>query len=467
MDILIKVIQLFLCFTLLVGIHELGHFLMARVFGIRVEKFYIFFDPWFSLFKFKRGGTEYGVGWLPLGGYVKIAGMIDESLDTEQMKQPVRPDEFRAKPAWQRFLVMIAGIVMNILLAVAIYCGICYTWGEKYFANEDAVYGYTFNTAAQGLGFENGDKIISIDGEPIDDVNAIAMTLLLTESDRTVVVERDGREERFTIPFEQLVDFRRSKGYEEMLMLRTPFRIDSVASPAALDAGLRAGDEVVALNGERHIEFAEYVGLLADHKSSDVQLTVVRGDSTAVLTVPVNADGKIGVTVARHDYRPAHEGVHLLAVDPRRHPAHGQRDRQLLGTAQTDRAAQNPDVRGAGRIHRHRQHLPLGVELAGFLVEVRLHFDHPGHHEHPAHSGAGRRPCDLHAVGDDHGTQTERPLPRSGAVRRTGDHPRAAGLRQRQRHLPLLHQITRILHRIFRPSSAPLRRPNGCRRHPY
>ena len=194
MDILIKVIQLFLCFTLLVGIHELGHFLMARVFGIRVEKFYIFFDPWFSLFKFKRGGTEYGVGWLPLGGYVKIAGMIDESLDTEQMKQPVRPDEFRAKPAWQRFLVMIAGIVMNILLAVAIYCGICYTWGEKYFANEDAVYGYTFNTAAQGLGFENGDKIISIDGEPIDDVNAIAMTLLLTESDRTVVVERDGRE---------------------------------------------------------------------------------------------------------------------------------------------------------------------------------------------------------------------------------------------------------------------------------
>ena len=121
MDILIKVIQLFLCFTLLVGIHELGHFLMARVFGIRVEKFYIFFDPWFSLFKFKRGGTEYGVGWLPLGGYVKIAGMIDESLDTEQMKQPVRPDEFRAKPAWQRFLVMIAGIVMNILLAVAIY----------------------------------------------------------------------------------------------------------------------------------------------------------------------------------------------------------------------------------------------------------------------------------------------------------------------------------------------------------
>jgi len=117
MDIIIKIIQFFLCFTILVGIHELGHFLMARVFRIRDDKFYIFFDPWFSIFKFKRGDTEYGLGWLPLGGYCKIAGMIDESMDKEQMKQPPKPDEFRTKPAWQRFLVMIAGVVMNVLLA--------------------------------------------------------------------------------------------------------------------------------------------------------------------------------------------------------------------------------------------------------------------------------------------------------------------------------------------------------------
>ena len=133
MDILIKIAQLFLCFTILVGIHELGHFLMARAFKIRVEKFYIFFDPWFSLFKFKRGDTEYGLGWLPLGGYVKIAGMIDESMDKEQMKQPVKPDEFRAKPAWQRLLVMVAGVMMNVLLAIVIYCAVCYTWGDSYF----------------------------------------------------------------------------------------------------------------------------------------------------------------------------------------------------------------------------------------------------------------------------------------------------------------------------------------------
>ena len=149
MEIFIKIIQFFLCFTILVGLHELGHFLMARVFRIRVEKFYIFFDPWFSLFKFRRGNTEYGLGWLPLGGYVKIAGMIDESMDKEQMKQPVKPDEFRAKPAWQRFLVMIAGVVMNVVLAVAIYVGICYAWGETYLSNDQVRWGYNFSKASR------------------------------------------------------------------------------------------------------------------------------------------------------------------------------------------------------------------------------------------------------------------------------------------------------------------------------
>ena len=167
MDILIKIAQLFLCFTILVGIHELGHFLMARAFKIRVEKFYIFFDPWFSLFKFKRGDTEYGLGWLPLGGYVKIAGMIDESMDKEQMKQPVKPDEFRAKPAWQRLLVMVAGVMMNVLLAIVIYCAVCYTWGDSYFSNQDAKWGYNFNPTAHEMGFRDGDRFVSIDGEEI------------------------------------------------------------------------------------------------------------------------------------------------------------------------------------------------------------------------------------------------------------------------------------------------------------
>lgn len=158
MDILVKIIQFFLCFTILIGIHEMGHFIMARVFKIRVEKFYIFFDPWFSLFKFKRGNTEYGLGWLPLGGYVKIAGMIDESMDKEYQKQAPQPWEFRSKPAWKRFLVMIAGVVMNVVLAVAIYIGVCYTWGDTYFSNEDAKWGYNFNETGHSFGFRDGGQ---------------------------------------------------------------------------------------------------------------------------------------------------------------------------------------------------------------------------------------------------------------------------------------------------------------------
>lgn len=164
MDILVKIIQFFLCFTILIGIHEMGHFIMARVFKIRVEKFYIFFDPWFSLFKFKRGNTEYGLGWLPLGGYVKIAGMIDESMDKEYQKQAPQPWEFRSKPAWKRFLVMIAGVVMNVVLAVAIYIGVCYTWGDTYFSNEDAKWGYNFNETGHSFGFRDGDKLVTVDG---------------------------------------------------------------------------------------------------------------------------------------------------------------------------------------------------------------------------------------------------------------------------------------------------------------
>ena len=233
MEILIKILQFFLCFTIIVGLHELGHFLVARLFKIRVEKFYIFFDPWFSLFKFKRGETEYGIGWLPLGGYVKIAGMIDESMDKEQLAQPVRADEFRAKPAWQRFLVMIAGVVVNLVTAVAIYCAVCYTWGDAYFSNEDARWGYTFNEAGHRLGFEDGDRILAIDGEPVDDIRQIVNDLIITEGDRRVSVDRRGSRTELLLPFEELIAFRRDKGYEALLTLRMPFLIDSVVAPAA------------------------------------------------------------------------------------------------------------------------------------------------------------------------------------------------------------------------------------------
>ena len=295
MDILIKALQFFLCFTILVGIHELGHFIMARVFRIRVEKFYIFFDPWFSLFKFRRGDTEYGLGWLPLGGYVKIAGMIDESMDKEQMKQPVKPDEFRAKPAWQRFLVMIAGVVMNVLLAIVIYCGTCYVWGDSYLSNEDARWGYNFNETGHRLGFCDGDRFVSLDGEPVDNIQTLLNGLLITKGDREVVVERDGEQVTLTLPLQELIDMRRERAYEDLFTLRHPFLVDSVVVPGA--SALRHGDEIVAMEDSTGLEFPGYQALLKSHAGGEVRLAVKRAgcDSLLHFTLPVTAEGKLGV----------------------------------------------------------------------------------------------------------------------------------------------------------------------------
>ena len=304
MEIVIKVLQFFMSLSLLVAIHEFGHFIMARVFKIRVEKFYIFFDPWFSLFKWKRGDTEYGVGWLPLGGYVKIAGMIDESMDLEQMQAPVQPYEFRAKPAWQRFMVMIAGVVMNILLAMMIYTGIRYAYGESYMANEDVKWGYVFNESAERMGFRDGDKFVSVDGEAIDDVSEVRSKLLLTKEDRHIVVDRAGEQVAFTIPFEQMLEMRRNREYEDLYALRLPFFIDSLASASAIDAGLQVGDQVVALNGEETIGVQEITDKLQQHKSDTVTLTVLRSGVANELVVPINEEGKMGVMFKGDVFQP-------------------------------------------------------------------------------------------------------------------------------------------------------------------
>lgn len=301
MDILVKIIQFFLCFTILVGIHELGHYIMARVFKIRVDKFYIFFDLGFSLFKFRRGHTEYGLGWLPLGGYCKIAGMIDESMDKEYQKQPPQPWEFRSKPAWKRFLVMIAGVVMNVVLAVAIYIGVCYTWGDSYFSNEDAKWGYNFNEAGHSLGFRDGDRLVSIDGEAVENPMVFLNSLLITEGDRRVVVERDGEQVELTLPLAELIAMRQNKGYEKLLVQRMPFLIDSVVAPTA--AQLLKGDEIVAMESRRtadryeKMDYRDYRSYLQLHAGDTVQLTVLRNGGTLELPVPVSAEGTIGVIV--------------------------------------------------------------------------------------------------------------------------------------------------------------------------
>ena len=299
MEILIQVLQFFMSLTLLVAVHEFGHFIVARLFKIRVEKFYIFFDWGFSLWKKKKGDTEYGLGWLPLGGYCKIAGMVDESMDKDQLASAPQPWEYRAKPAWQRFLVLVAGVTMNAILAFLIYTAVCFTYGTKYISNDDIKYGYEFNESGKSLGFEDGDRILSIDGEHVKDVNTIFNKLLLADDNLHVKVVRNGAEQTLVIDYNKLNAQRKSENFVEYGPL-VPLVVDSVTSETAKIAGLQKGDRLIRVNGEKQILLcnkdsnSNYAKQFEKFKDSTAVLSVVRGADTLSLNVPINAEGKIG-----------------------------------------------------------------------------------------------------------------------------------------------------------------------------
>src|SRR6056297_1882820 len=189
MEVLIKAAQLILSSSILVVLHEFGHFIFAKLFKTRVEKFYLFFNPGFALFKYKKGETEYGMGWLPLGGYVKISGMIDESMDKEAMKTPPQPWEFRAKPAWQRLLIMLGGVLMNFLFAMMIYIGVLYSWGEEYLPTDSVKYGVVVSEVGEKVGFQTGDKILTVGNQHVENFMKIIPTLVLDDAG-SVQVER-------------------------------------------------------------------------------------------------------------------------------------------------------------------------------------------------------------------------------------------------------------------------------------
>ena len=297
MEILVKVLQFFMSLTLLVAVHEFGHFIVARIFKIRVEKFYIFFDAGFSLWKKKWGDTEYGLGWLPLGGYCKIAGMVDESMDKEQLASAPQPWEYRAKPAWQRFFVLAAGVTMNVILAFFIYCGISFSYGSQYVSNEDMIYGYEFSQSAEQLGFRDGDRIVTIGGEKIEKLTSILPKILLAKENCEVEVIRDGAEHKFVLNNEILNIMRKENTFESERLYSPliPFVVDSIASPDAVAAGLQKGDRIIGIGEESLPYFNHYADRLAKLAGTTADITVLRGADTLSLALPVNAEGKLGV----------------------------------------------------------------------------------------------------------------------------------------------------------------------------
>ncbi len=285
--------QLILALSLLVIIHELGHFLWARVFKIRVEKFYLFFNPWFSLAKWKPKGseTEYGIGWLPLGGYVKIAGMVDESMDTDAMAQPAKPDEFRAKPAWQRLLVMTGGVLNNFILAIIIYAGIAFYWGDRTIPYENAYEGMDFTTQAQGLGFRNGDILLAADGQAIDPADRSHLYKLLES--KTVTVLRNHRDTVvINLPKNAITRLDPEAGF---MAFRIPVIVKKVmhGTPAA-EAGLMPGDRLIGVDTLATPAFSEFSQALVANGGKAIDLKVLRGNDTISVKATPSEGGKLG-----------------------------------------------------------------------------------------------------------------------------------------------------------------------------
>lgn len=286
-------LQLLLSLSILIVLHEAGHFIPAKLFKTRVEKFYLFFDPWFSLVKKKIGETTYGIGWLPLGGYVKISGMVDESMDREQLSKPAEPWEFRAKPAWQRLIIMVGGVVVNVIVGILLYGMVLYTWGKEYIPVSEAKYGVHCDPMMYQFGFRDGDKVVGLNGVAPASFHHISKQLVLDEI-REVTIERYGQQSILALPEsfgQMLVD----SGVRQAFALRYPCVVDSVTRrmPAA-EAGLLAGDSIVGVNQFYSPFFQDIQKYIRANAGRTISLHIIRDNQALNLSIPVTRKGTIG-----------------------------------------------------------------------------------------------------------------------------------------------------------------------------
>lgn len=291
MDVLVKIAQLLVSLSILIVLHELGHYTLARIFKVRVEKFYLFFDAGFSLFKKKIGDTEYGIGWLPLGGYVKISGMIDESMDREQMKQPPQPYEFRSKKAWQRLLIMLGGVMVNFLLALLIYILVFFKWGEEYVPVDRLVDGYMFVDEFKELGLKNGDKILALDGEEVERWIAIHHDIVVNDP-RVIQVEREGETMDIQVPEGMTSKLLK---LEYTMEPRVPCEVGLLLEKGnMISAGIELDDRIIAVNGTPFQFYDEFLELTGQQPNTSFELTVLRDSDTLIFQTTTDEDGKFG-----------------------------------------------------------------------------------------------------------------------------------------------------------------------------
>jgi len=296
---LIKAIQLLLSLSLLIVLHEFGHFIPAKLFKTRVEKFYLFFDVKFALFKKKIGGTEYGLGWLPLGGYVKIAGMIDESMDKEQMALPPKPWEFRSKPAWQRLIIMLGGVTVNLVLGFLIYMMVLFVWGSSFVGPEDMPQGFAVADEFKEFGFEDGDRILSVNGEEFQNSVDVNRFLFMRDVNNITVIHQSGEEETIAIP-EDIG----SKMFQEGVMqpfvpIQNAVLDTVVAELAASKAGLKKGDSLISINKQEIGYWHELAPITAENKEKEIEIVFKRDGDIMSLMVTPDEDGLLGVSTRR------------------------------------------------------------------------------------------------------------------------------------------------------------------------